>query len=105
MARKKRQAKTPPALGPAETPVPKAAGKEKPWIEESGDLQGLSDIPDEASESVRELAAEGQYFEAAVISGVENAPEPEAGPIRTHERKVDDVPPEYTEHPPDEPKE
>jgi hypothetical protein len=37
-------------------------------------LQGLSDVSDADSESVRDLAEEGQYFEASVVSGVENAP-------------------------------
>jgi hypothetical protein len=73
--------------------------------EQSGDLQGLSNSEDADSESVRELVEEGQYFEAAVVSGVEDAPDADAGPIRVHKRKEDDLPPEYTDNPPDEPKE
>ncbi len=41
---------------------------------QSGDEEGLSDEPEASSESVEELADEGQAFEAEVIDGVENAP-------------------------------
>jgi hypothetical protein len=73
--------------------------------EQSGDLQGLSDFADADTESVRELVEEGQFYEAEVVSGVENAPSADAGPIRIRRRRQDDVPPEYTERLPDEPKE
>ena len=73
--------------------------------EQSGDLQGLNDDPEATSQSVRELAEEGQAFEAAVVSGVENAPNADAGPVKTHEAPEDDVPPEYTDRDPDDPKE
>ena len=86
-------------------PLPKPPMPADSSSPQSGDLQGLSDVPDAESESVRQLVEEGQYFEAAITSGVEDAPGPEAGPVKTHHRKMDDVPPEYTEHPPDEPKE
>jgi len=39
------------------------------------------------------------------VDAVENAPDPEAGPLRPHKRREDDVPPEYTDQPADEPKE
>jgi hypothetical protein len=42
---------------------------------QSGDTQGLSNRAESASESVKELVEEGQYFEAAVVSGIENAPD------------------------------
>lgn len=61
--------------------------------------------PGTDSESVRELVEEGQFFEAAVVSGVENAPPADAGPVKTRQRPIDDVPREYTDHAPDEPKE
>ena len=67
---------------------------------QSGDTQGLSDSEEATSESVRELAEEGQAFEAGIISGVENAPDADAGPIRTREVPEDDVPPEYDEEEP-----
>jgi hypothetical protein len=67
---------------------PEAAGQ-------AGDIMGLSRIELAGPESVEELVEEGQAFEAGVLSGVENAPEPERGPIRTREVPEDDVPQEY----------
>jgi hypothetical protein len=102
MPSKKRTAKRKePVAEPVETQ------QEDPdrMIEQSGDLQGLSEVADAGSESVRELAAEGQFFEAEVISGIENAPPADAGPVRVRRRSEDDVPPEYTERAPDEPRE
>ena len=52
---------------------------------QSGDLQGLSRREDVDSESVEELAEEGQSYEAEVVSGVENALDPDQGEVRTHE--------------------
>src|SRR5271165_1640342 len=43
---------------------------------QSGDTQGLSDVAETDSESVKELLEEGQSFEAEVVRGVENAPDP-----------------------------
>jgi hypothetical protein len=62
---------------------------------QSGDLQGLSDVEEADSESVDELLEEGQSFEAEAVSGVENAPDADRGPVRTHEVPEDDVPEEY----------
>jgi len=64
---------------------------------QSGGLQGLSDIPSADSESVDELIEEGNSFEAEVVQGVEDAPEPDQGEVRTHEVPEDDVPGEYDE--------
>lgn len=61
---------------------------------QAGDLQGLSREEDVDTESVEELVEEGQAFEADVINGVENAPDADQGPVRTHERPEDDIPPE-----------
>jgi hypothetical protein len=72
---------------------------------QSGDLQGLPDEPGADSESVRELVEEGQAFEAAVISGIENVPPADAAEVRTKEVPADDVPDEYIDQDPDEPKE
>jgi len=71
----------------------------------AGDLQGLSDVADADSESVEELIEEGQYYEAAVVSGVEDAPDADEGPVKTREVPEDDVPSEYTDQDRDEPKE
>ena len=62
---------------------------------QSGDDQGLPDTPGADSETVRELADEGQYFEAGVIDGVENAPDPAVSEVRTREVPEDYVPQEY----------
>ncbi len=71
-------------------PGPDTAGQ-------SGDIQGLSGVASVDSESVAELAEEGQAFEAEVVSGVENAPDADAGEVTTKEVPEDDVPPEYRE--------
>jgi hypothetical protein len=52
---------------------------------QSGDVQGLSESEEADSESVSELAEEGQDYEAEVVSGVENAPDADRGEVRTHE--------------------
>ena len=71
----------------------------------SGDTQGLSDLADADSESVQELIAEGQAYEAAVVSGVENAPDADVAEVTTREVPQDDVPAEYIERDPDIPRE
>ncbi|HEX7962616.1 MAG TPA: hypothetical protein VF493_22090 [Terriglobales bacterium] len=62
---------------------------------QSGDMQGLSDIPDADSESVEELLEEGNAFEADVVQGVEEAKSPDVSEVRTREVPEDDVPDEY----------
>jgi len=62
---------------------------------QSGDTQGLGLRERADSESVTELEEEGQYFEAETVDAIENAPDPERGPLRTHEVPEDDVPEEY----------
>jgi hypothetical protein len=62
---------------------------------QSGDTQGLSERESVDSESVTELAEEGQDYEAEVVSGVENAKDPDQGEVTTSEVPEDDVPPEY----------
>ncbi len=62
---------------------------------QSGDVQGLSKRESADSESVEELEEEGQSFEAEVIDGVENAPDPDVSEVKTHEVPEDDVPTEY----------
>jgi hypothetical protein len=71
-----------------EKPGPDSAGQ-------SGDTQGLSDIEDVDSESVRELLEEGQTFEAEAVMGVENAPDADVSEVRLKQVREDDVPPEY----------
>jgi hypothetical protein len=62
---------------------------------QSGDTQGIAAGPDVDSESVEELLQEGQSYEAEVVEGVENAPDPDQGEVRTREVEQDDVPDEY----------
>jgi hypothetical protein len=64
---------------------------------QSGDTQGISSRLRADSESVEELLEEGQTFEAEAVAGVENAPDPDQGEVRTHEFPEDDVPEEYRE--------
>ena len=63
--------------------------------EQSGDLQGLSNIESADSESVDELMEEGNAFEAEVLTGVEDAGERGEREVRTHEVPEDDVRGEY----------
>ena len=63
--------------------------------EQSGDLQGLSNIEGADSESVDELLEEGNAFEADVVKGVEDAEDDDEVEVRTHEVPQDDVPSEY----------
>jgi hypothetical protein len=76
-------------------PVGKKRGLGPDSAGQSGDTQGLSDVAEAGSESVKELVEEGQSFEAEVISGVENAPDPDVAEVHTKQVREDDVPPEY----------
>ena len=60
-----------------------------------GDFDGVSVVEGADSESPDELLEEGQTFEAGIVSGVENAPDPDQGEVRTHEVPQDEVPEEY----------
>ncbi|MFZ0520774.1 MAG: hypothetical protein WAL95_07105 [Candidatus Acidiferrales bacterium] len=62
---------------------------------QSGDVQGLSGRELADSESVEELAEEGQDYEAGIVSGVENAPDADQGEVKTREVPENDVPEEY----------
>jgi hypothetical protein len=53
--------------------------------EQSGDLQGLSNVEGADSESVDEFLEEGNAFEADVVKGVEDAENADEGEVRTHE--------------------
>ena len=64
---------------------------------QSGDTQGLSNVAEAGPLSVEELVEEGQAFEAEVISGVEDAPDPDVAEVHTREVLEDDVPAEYLE--------
>jgi hypothetical protein len=82
-----------PTLRTYSPPPPKVKGPRPEAAGQSGDDMGLS--TDEVdSESVAELADEGQYFEAEAISGLER-PYPDEAAVRTREVPEDDVPLEY----------
>jgi hypothetical protein len=63
--------------------------------EQSGDLQGLSNVEGADSESVDELLEEGNAFEADAVKGVEDAGNADEREVHTHEVPEDDVPGEY----------
>ena len=48
---------------------------------QSGDAQGLSQAVEVAEESVRELAAAGQDYEAQILKGVEDATDHPGKPV------------------------
>jgi len=62
---------------------------------QSGDVQGISEAQDAASESVEELLEEGNAFEAEAVAGVERAGDEDEKEVRAHEVNEDDVPEEY----------
>ena len=64
---------------------------------QSGDVQGISEARDAASESVEELLEEGNAFEAEAVAGVERAGDEDEKEVRAHEVDEDDVPEEYLE--------
>lgn len=66
-----------------------------PSAGQSGDIQQLSDVADVNSESVEELAEEGNAFEADAVQGVEDAKPPDVAEVTTREVPEDDVPAEY----------
>lgn len=59
------------------------------------DLQGLSRTEQADSESVDELAGEGNVFEAGAVAGVEEADSADEKEVHTREVPEDDVPEEY----------
>ena len=87
---KERPARSASAL-PREFPEPLSG-------EESGDLQGLSNVESADSESVDELIEDGDAFEAGVVSGVEAADSEDEREVHTREVPEDDVPGEYLDN-------
>jgi hypothetical protein len=65
---------------------------------QSGATQQISDAPIADSESVEELAEEGNAFEANAIYGIENARYPDVAEVTTQEIPEDDVPVEYLDN-------
>ncbi|HXO20268.1 MAG TPA: hypothetical protein VOA87_10150 [Thermoanaerobaculia bacterium] len=88
-------AATPQTLRYDEDRTPGSSGLGPESGGQSGDTSGLSRDEIEGPESVEELVEEGQAYEAGVISGVEDAPDADQGPVRTRQVPEDDVPQEY----------
>ena len=63
--------------------------------EQSGDLQGLSNVEGADSESVDELLEEGNAFEADAVKGVEDAEDADEVEVHIHEVRQDEVLREY----------
>jgi len=63
---------------------------------QSGDTQGVSQAVDAAEESVEELAAAGQGYEAQILKGVEDATDHRGKPVpnRGGERRRSDAAPD-----------
>ncbi|HTZ72404.1 MAG TPA: hypothetical protein VMB47_00655 [Candidatus Aquilonibacter sp.] len=99
-ARKRAPARRPRsrAINEDEPLIPRGRGLGPDSGGQSGDVQGLRGAAFGDSESVEELIEDGQSFEAEIVSGVEDAPDPDQGEIRTREVPEDDVPPEYLEN-------
>jgi hypothetical protein len=91
----KRSRGSEPTSRPAEARIHQGVGLSTGG--QSGDTQGLSRRETADSESVEELVDEGQDYEAEVISGIENALDPDQSEVTTKEVPEDDVPPEYRE--------
>jgi hypothetical protein len=62
---------------------------------QSGDIQQMPNAAEADSESVEELAEEGNAYEADVIEGVEDAQDPDVSEVTTRQVPEDDVPAEY----------
>jgi hypothetical protein len=88
MSEKKRNSSVETSASEQNSRGPVAAGQ-------SGDMQGLSNAAEADSESVEELAEEGQSFEAEAIDAMENAPDADVAEVTTREVLQDDVPEEY----------
>lgn len=54
---------------------------------QSGDMQGVSQAVEAAEESVEELAAAGQDYEAQILKGVEDATDHPEKPVPNHDRQ------------------
>ncbi len=62
---------------------------------QSGDIQQMRNAAEADSESVEELADEGNAFEADTVEGVEDAKDPDVSEVTTREVPEDDIPSEY----------
>ncbi len=65
---------------------------------QSGAIQQMPNAAEADSESVEELAEEGNAFEADAVEGVEDAKDPDVSEVTTREVPEDDVPAEYRDN-------
>jgi len=81
--------------GSEENPLPQDVAAEEGGDEsglgpdsagQSGDIERLSDEPEASEDSVEDLVESGQYYEAEVVEGVEDAPDADVAEVATHER-------------------
>ena len=93
--KKKRPVGGQPALADMTSYQPQGVGARSGG--QAGDTQALPGVEGAASESVEELLAEGNAYEAEVVKGVEDADRKEEREVETHEVPEDDVPEEYRE--------
>lgn len=82
-------------IGEMEMTLPARRGTGPGAGGQSGDIEELPDTASADSESVEELAAEGQDFEAEIVDAVEGAPDPDESEVKTREVPDNDVPGEY----------
>lgn len=61
----------------------------------SGAIEQMHNEAEADSESVEELAEEGNAYEANAVEGVEDAEDPDVSEVTTREIPQDDVPAEY----------
>jgi len=81
LKRARRRLRGPDSVEPPATPLGRGLGAGAAG--QSGDIQAVSRAEDIDSESVEELTEEGQDYEAEVVSGIENALDPDQGRVRT----------------------
>jgi hypothetical protein len=81
LKRAKRRLRGPESVEPPAPPPERGLGAGSGG--QSGDIQGLPRGENVNSESIEELTEEGQDYEAEVVSGIENALEPDQGRVRT----------------------
>ena len=62
---------------------------------QSGAIEHMHNEAEADSESVEELAEEGNAYEANVVEGIEDAEDPDVSEVVTREVPEDDVPAEY----------
>jgi len=75
----------------AENPIGETAGDQGSAAAESGGQlrdTGLPEPPEAPDQLVEEPGQEGQYYEAEVVDGIENAPAADGAEVTTHERPM-----------------